>query len=330
MDKRHGIVYAERGMYAGWPANHGAWQWGDEFLVGFLRGPYSRDNSMHHIGQPFELMQARSYDGGESWSTEPTGIPLDMPPAFEIGEITQETILRVRGVYDHGGDFVDEGGGYYASDDKGNIWRGPFAFAGLEDIYQPPIGCTSRSRTLGDLIFMSRADMNMWGTDDVFCARMSNGRFTYVSDVANDKGRAVMPAVARIGRRIVAVCRRRISNRFGGWIEAYGSDDEGVSWRSLGEVGETGKNNGNPPALIAAGSRLVCVYGNRTDRQIVARVSDDAGSTWGLPLVLRDGGKPDIGYPQLFAREDGALVAVYYWADAERKEQHIASTIFSV
>lgn len=45
----HRTVYAEHGMYAGWPANHGAWQWGDEFLVGFMRGPYKKYQSGHRL-----------------------------------------------------------------------------------------------------------------------------------------------------------------------------------------------------------------------------------------------------------------------------------------
>ena len=37
---RHLVVYAEPGRFAGWPANHGIWSWGDEILVGFSRGTY--------------------------------------------------------------------------------------------------------------------------------------------------------------------------------------------------------------------------------------------------------------------------------------------------
>ena len=35
---RHVVVYREEGRFAGWPANHGIWAWGDEILVGFSRG----------------------------------------------------------------------------------------------------------------------------------------------------------------------------------------------------------------------------------------------------------------------------------------------------
>ena len=32
------IVYYEPGRFGGWPANAGAWNWGDEILVGFKKG----------------------------------------------------------------------------------------------------------------------------------------------------------------------------------------------------------------------------------------------------------------------------------------------------
>ncbi len=34
----HVKVYAEKGKFGGWPANHGIWSWGDEILVGFSAG----------------------------------------------------------------------------------------------------------------------------------------------------------------------------------------------------------------------------------------------------------------------------------------------------
>ena len=31
----HVVVYQEEGRFGGWPANHGAWSWDDEIVVGF-------------------------------------------------------------------------------------------------------------------------------------------------------------------------------------------------------------------------------------------------------------------------------------------------------
>src|SRR5262249_31136419 len=70
---RHVTVYAERGRFGGWPANHGLWAWGDEILVGFSAG-YSKDNGpgRHAIDhdRPEEHLLARSRDGGQSWAIE--------------------------------------------------------------------------------------------------------------------------------------------------------------------------------------------------------------------------------------------------------------------
>ena len=63
---RHVVVYREDGRFAGWPANHGIWSWGDEILVGFSRG-YDKDRGpFHHIDKekPEEFLLARSRDGG--------------------------------------------------------------------------------------------------------------------------------------------------------------------------------------------------------------------------------------------------------------------------
>ena len=324
---KHVTVYAEAGIYAGWPANHGAWQWGDEFLVGFLRGKYRR-RSMHNVIEPFELLQARSMDGGETWRVESTGIPIQMGQVLQPAPYG-DSIIRVRGVYDHGGDYVAPCGGYYASQDRGASWAGPFAFCGIEGEFSGALQCTARTRVLGDLVFLSKADAACWGTDDVLCVkRLDNGKFDKLGELPSGDARCVMPAVARVGERIVAVCRRRKTGRRGGWIEAFASDDGGHKWRSLGEVGVTGKNNGNPPALIERGGELVCCYGNRTDCQIVARVSKDLGESWSVPLVLRQGTEPDIGYPQLFKRSDGGLVCVYYWASEPMECQNIQASIF--
>jgi hypothetical protein len=120
-----------------------------------------------------------------------------------------------------------------------------------------------------------------------------------------------------------------------GWIDAYGSSDDGQSWSYLGRVGEAGGWNGNPPALVRLqDGRLCCAYGNRARRQIVARFSPDEGRSWGAEAVLRDDfdsvdGEPDLGYPRLVQRADGCLVVVYYWATRAHPRQHIAATLWN-
>jgi BNR repeat protein len=332
---KHVTVYAETGMYAGWPANHGAWQWGEHFLVGFLRGPYSRNRSMHSIEGPFELMQARSLDGGETWADEVPGIPVRDEAIFQsLADLDlAHDIIRVRGSYDHGDDFVDPRGGFYYSLNRGQNWSGPFVFPGAEDKFAEPYHCTARTCVVltaagEQLVFLSRAERACWGTDDVLVFAHKNGCFEYRGELPSGPARCVMPAAVEINGRIVAVCRRRKTGRSGGWIEAFDSEDAGRTWRSLGEVGTTGRNNGNPPALIARGDEIVCCYGNRTENTILARSSKDRGETWSVPRVLREGEESDIGYPRLFKRADGKLVCVYYWASKPGEHQSIQATIF--
>ena len=107
-----------------------------------------------------------------------------------------------------------------------------------------------------------------------------------------------------------------------------------MTWSFLSKISDTGGSNGNPPAMIQlADGRLCCVLGQRDRRIILAKYSRDDGKTWSEDQILRDGflsrnGWPDLGYPRLFQRPDGKLVAVYFWCTPERPETHIAATLF--
>lgn len=60
-ESRHVRVYFERGMFGGWPANHGIWSWGNEILVGFGMGYYFTD----------EATGPERYIGATIWSPPP-------------------------------------------------------------------------------------------------------------------------------------------------------------------------------------------------------------------------------------------------------------------
>ena len=47
--EKHVLVFGEDGKFAGWPAGHGMWSWGNEILVGFSVGAYKNLNSGHKI-----------------------------------------------------------------------------------------------------------------------------------------------------------------------------------------------------------------------------------------------------------------------------------------
>jgi hypothetical protein len=328
----HVTVFKRAGVYAGWPANHGAWQWNNELLVGFMSGVYKK-GGMHAIRQPFTKLLARSIDGGETWNIEQPNVSFNgMYPTEGYGLMSHE-IIRVCGVYDHGGEDCDEQGAFYASPNKGRHWDGPYKFKGLEDVFMTKHFNTSRTCTLGNLVFLSHNRKEHWGTDRVFCAQLDrlDSSFKFKSWVCDDEYRAVMPSVARIDGRIVCAIRRRgDSHRYMHWVDVFASDDMGATWRHLQLVGDTGAHNGNPPALIEAEGRLFCAFGNRTLHSIQLYVSLDRGGHWQLFDTLRQGGNSDIGYPRLFKRIDGQLVCVYYWSDHRGDEQRIESTIIDV
>src|SRR3954469_720852 len=78
---RHVTVYSKPGRYGGWPANHGIWTWGNEIVVGFSAAYFQwigPDRHPYDRSKPEEPYLARSVDGGETWSIEPT--PALVPP----------------------------------------------------------------------------------------------------------------------------------------------------------------------------------------------------------------------------------------------------------
>ena len=359
---KHVTVYREPGRYAGWPANYGIWSWGDEIVVGFTVGYMSREGGGFHprdTSRPFTAMQARSLDGGETWSVAPTpcrppgGVALSAAEHSEVGRRTKPL---------GPGDFETNEGGilfthpdfalmcartglsagsqswFYTSIDRCRSWQGPFA---LSDY--------------GTLGVAARTDYIVWGPEEctlfltcaksdgregrVFCARTTNGgrSFPFQAWIGPEpSGFAIMPASVRLADDTVLVavrCRERGETRESerNWIDAYISEDRGNSWVYLGRpVPDTGRG-GNPPALtLLRDGRLCMTYGYR-DRPsgIRAVLSADGGRTWGPEINLRaDGGDHDIGYPRTVQRADGKLVTVYYYNDHPAGERYIAATVW--
>jgi hypothetical protein len=332
MDVSHITIYKEDGIYAGWPANHGKYQWGNELLFGFIRGKYGKAN-MHNILGELEFVQARSLDGGLTWNVEETHMEekchgssiMQTIPEFDLND--DDTIIKVRGKYDHGGEMVDPLGAFHLSLNRGKDWQGPFPLKGLEENQDENREIiTSRTRTIGNYVFYSKAILRHWGSDSTYMAKCVNGKFKHFSTISDDMYRAVMPDVVQIDdKTMVAVLRRHGEGRY--WIECYLSKDSGENWKSVSMVGETGTDNGNPPALIFNNGTLFCTFANRTEKKILCKISHDCGVTW-EDHFLRENGLADIGYPQLFDVGNGKMLCVYYWADKENPQQHIAGTFF--
>lgn len=125
------IVWAEPGRFGGWPANHGIWSWNDEIVVGFRAGYFKRVERGHAIDRdkPSEEWQARSKDGGETWTVEkPPGIvpprlggkePMDCPGGVDFTVSGFALMCRASGGREGESRF-------YWTDDRANSWQGPY------------------------------------------------------------------------------------------------------------------------------------------------------------------------------------------------------------
>jgi len=357
---RNIIVYYDKKAWAAIPANNGGngptWQWGEEILTGFTRGHYKKTESGHQCDndRPFVSWLARSTDGGETWTTwEPecyagrSASPQNHPgnPDFNGPGF----VMRIEGAGYHG----NSGSRWFYSENRGSKWNGPFGFGDL--LSHPELeGKEFTGRTA--YIINSSHDLFLFLTvresnrikprgialrEKTFLARTPDrGKtFSFVAWVVpwSDPCRAAMPAPVRLSETnlVTAVRRKSSSNN---WIDCFESSDNGMSWAFLSKVGdtETGNvSNGNPPGLITMrDGRLCCAYGNRTDKCILAKYSEDGGKTWCPAQILQNGfksanGFPDLGYVRLFQRLDDKLLAVYFWCTEDKPQTHIEATIFN-
>jgi hypothetical protein len=346
---RHVVVYSEPGRFAGWPANHGMWCWGDELLVGFSRG-YTKDRGpYHHIDpdRPEEFLLARSRDGGLSWSIEeprprgalagtrgmrhgtmPPGLPEELPADLHepIDFTHPDFALTIRMANTDNG--VSR---FYVSFDRGTTWQGPFR---LPLFGQPGVMGRTDYVVSGPrdcLVFLTASKQN--GREGrPFCARTSDGGLSwrFVSFIGPEpSGYSIMPSTVRLSAtRLVTTVRRKDGPR--SWIDAYASHDDGVSW-SLLSTPEPDTGEGNPPCLVRLpDGRLCLTYGVRARPfAICARLSQDDGKTWGEAVVLRDdGGSNDLGYVRSVVRRDGRVVTVYYNTDPLKPDRYLGATIW--
>ncbi len=360
MSMKNVVVVHDKSKWCAVPANNGGngptWQWGDELLVGYTCGEAQFTKSGHQVDSvnPHISYLARSKDGGEHWETWMPGSyqgsngfltenAVDLPEAVDF--MSPGFVMRIEGSGYHG----NSGHQWFYSNDKGATWKGPYTFGNL--LGSPELAnkeFTGRTAYLVNspsecYLFLSMRDAgcNKHGvsiTDKVFLAKTKDGgkSFNFVSWVVppSDPYRAVMPAPVRISKDNIVTAIRRKDEKNVCWIDCYCSMNNGRGWEFLSRVGDTGGSNGNPPAMIKlTDGRLCCVYGNRDRHVILAKYSGDEGKTWGIEQVLREGlqsrnGFPDLGYPRLFQRPDGKLVAVYFWCSQKMLETHIEATIF--
>jgi hypothetical protein len=338
---RHVDIYRQPGRFGGWPAGYSAnqWIWGNEILVVFRRAYYKPNPTSHTVdwSKPSRRCQARSLDGGETWTLEEPAWTRGRKdwPAPDTGGVN----------FTHPDFAMKVGGSFSISYDRGRTWQGRYRFKGID------FGMTSRHDYMIQgqtecLFFLSTGLREVNGSnhsDRAFMARTTDGgqtfKFTsWLTDQESIRTRSVMPSAVRTSpSRLVAITRRKLRNdhtlKYSNWIEASVSTDNGASWRFLSKVADTdrGEENGSPPALVRLrDGRLVVAYGYRSwPLGIRARISKNHGKSWSDEIVLRDdGGTWDLGYPRMMQRPDGKLVTIYYHNTREHPGPHIVATIW--
>ncbi len=347
------VVAAAPGRFMGWPANQGLWHWdgGREILVGFVDGPWEKREG-HNVGSPQRQVLARSLDGGDTWTREDpkpyagrSGGRPPVPPPAPIRFDHPDLALRV--MPGKSGDGEDRVGYFHLSSDRGHHWRGPFLFPGLAgDPRLAGLRITSRTSCVvtgpyGLQILMSAKDpalgRHAGRLDKPFLVETTNGgaEFRFVSWVVpwSDPYRAVMPStVVMPSGELLTALRRRDPHgpEDANWVDVYGSRNGGSSWGFRSRVAQTGRNNGNPAALVRLrDGRLACGYGNRSRRLMAIRLSGDDGRTWGSERVIRmNPADSDLGYPQMVENHRGELVLIYYLATEERPQSFIEAALF--
>lgn len=348
---QHVTAYREAGRFAGWPANHGAWSWGDEILVGFSRG-FSKDNGAdypYHIDrdQGEDFLLARSRDGGLTWAVE-----VPSPPGALVGTQGMRHAAMPAGTADEQPIVFDEpirfdhpdfamivrmeshkGGTTRISTsyDRGHTWRGPFRLPlfGREGVMGRTDYLVSGARDCQ--LFLTATKTNGKEGRPIAVRTLDGGKsWTLLADIGPEPPDfAVQPSTVRCSPdRLVTTVRVRDGARE--WIDAFVSPDNGASWSPLARPApDTGE--GNPPSLVRlADGRLVLTYGVRArPYRIEARLSRDEGRTWSEPFLLRgNGGGRDIGYPRNVVRPDGKIVTLYAFLEPEQIDCTLEATIW--
>jgi len=337
---KHVVVWGEPGRFGGWPANNGVWIWGNEIVVGFSRGYYDKKSDEHSISrnQGEVPALARSKDGGETWAVEDhpeLNDSVAKPYAGEMDFSHPDFALRCGKNY------------FHVSYNRGRTWKGPY---NLPD-FGKGLKLTARTDYIvggknNAILFLSAEVPGIQAgsyRDRAFCARTTDGgrTFEFISWITDEPRavRSVMPSTVRVSAtELVTALRRRLDPQGGprneiNWIDAYGSDDNGASWKWLSRVAFTdlGRRNGNPPSLVHLRDGRLCVtYGFRAiPYGVRAKISSDKGLTWGQEIILREDGVTwDLGYPRSVVRPDGKIVTIYYFNALHRREQHIAATLW--
>lgn len=354
----HSIAAIEENKFHGWPANNGIWQWGDEILVGFTQGEYVVKNG-HNISGIEKSMFSRSLNGGDTWvmfdpdnflddeniKWQPTGKRLLTTP---LNFRHDGFAMRIFASGYHGN--ADPEGGFYYSYDRGATWNGPYYLGNIHN-HKELIGKEITART--DYIINGEKEMILFISANpqsprknrIASIRTIDGGITFdfvswVTPINEDFNPHMSSTIQFSENKYILAHRNRYfgeSDDTKNSIEVYASQNGADEWKHLSTVKQfdlTSGNNSNPPALIKLkDGRILCIYGDRSHNRIAGKFSLDGGKTWEKEFIIREDFEDlsnsnwDFGYPVLLQREDGKLVAIYYWATSKNPQQFIAVSI---
>lgn len=350
----YAIAAIEQDRFHGWPANNGAWQWGEELLVGFTQGDFDAREG-HNIAGIQQSLFTRSTDGGQTWQMFDPDNFLDddnikwLPAgkkrlAEPMNFRHRGFCMRIFATGYHGND--DPDGGFYYSYDRGKTWQGPWLLGDINS-HKELKGKLLSPRTdyivTGQyecFIFISAQEAGEDNRRRLGCIKTSDGglNFDFVAWITppSDEYNAIMPSTVRLDGDQFLLAFRRINideSILKSTIDTYLSIDGCQSWKYLSRVKEM-KSNSNPPAMVRLDDgRLCCIYGDRDAAKMAGKYSSDGGQTWGAEFTIRTNYTKsddwaDMGYPRLLKRPDGHLVAVYYWASPEHPQNYIEAAIW--
>lgn len=347
----HIKVYDQEGRFAGWPANNGIWNWGDEILVGFVEAKFEDSEGFHTYNRESARNKyARSLDGGQTWSIEDgyqrgqTGRAYDHNLTEEQAEsprVLKQAIPDFTGpgfvITFMRDDYHDGPSKFYYSMNRGKEWHGAFTFPNLNT---PGVATRTDYFVAGQQelhAFMNVAKENEREGRVVHVQTDDGGlNWKLVSWLGDEpEGFEIMPSTVQLDElELYTVVRARDLNPDRNYLKAYRSLDAGKTWRKENDpVYDTG-HNGAPPSLVKMeDGRLAVAYAYRSQygSRICLRFSSDDGQTWSQEIPVRsgDGANGDVGYPQMIQREDGKLVIVYYWNHALEGDpyRYIAASI---
>jgi hypothetical protein len=350
---KHIKVYYEKDKFAGWPANWGMWNWGNEILVGYSKADH-KDTTGHNYNRSTSISQySRSLDGGLTWKIEdafaagitestwehkvPGTSVAPMPLKEKINFKHPDFALTFRMRHE-----IEGGTSFFYSYNRGKNWKGPYDLQ-VDFGGRKILGIVSRS----DYIIEGKNEMTAFMTvgfrevdktwREVACVKSTDGGITWKhqSWIGPERINSIMPSSLRLGKnKLLTIIRRTKPPEMSSFV----SEDNGKTWTQREDPVKVDAN-GHPPALLKLkDGRLCFVYGIRNEKTMADGIgmyvvfSNDDGETWGKPTLLRgkDGGTWDIGYPRALQLPDGKVITTYYYNNTGigDKFRYIAATIF--